>query len=73
MTDPGVRIVKGSPTDSELVALIAGLATVAAQPPESEDQVRRRVRWRDPARQLGTSPLGRAGGRGDDEWRWSLR
>jgi len=73
VTESGVRIVKGSPTETEVVALIAGLASVAATLPETEDAVRRRVRWRDPARLLGMSPLGRAGGRGEDEWRWSLR
>ncbi|GAA2245497.1 hypothetical protein GCM10010401_18630 [Rarobacter faecitabidus] len=75
MSEPafnGLRIVRGEPTDVEIVALIAGLA--AAVPAEEDDPLTRaRERWRDPGRGLRMSPLGRQGGRGHDEWRWSLR
>lgn len=70
----GVRILSGQPTEDEVVALIAGLAAAAlAVEPEPEEVTRPRVRWRDPGRGLRLSPLGRKGGRGPDEWRWSLR
>lgn len=69
---PGVKIVRGDPSEDEIVALIAGLAAMTPAP-EPDDVARARVRWRDPGRGLRMSPLGRKGGRGPDEWRWSLR
>lgn len=69
----GVRVVRGAPSDDEVVALIAGLATMTAGVPEPEEVSRPRNRWRDPARTIGLSPIGRKGGRGPDEWRWSTR
>ncbi|SNT17243.1 Acyl-CoA carboxylase epsilon subunit [Micrococcales bacterium KH10] len=70
----GMRILRGDPTEDEIVALIAGLAATAPQPtPDPEEVSRPRERWRDPGRGLRMSPLGRKGGRGPDEWRWSLR
>jgi len=73
MTPAGVRIVSGSPTDTEVVALIAGLATVASAAAEPDDQHRGRVRWLDPVRRPVPAPLSRTSTRGEDEWRWSLR
>jgi len=64
-----VHVVRGTPDDVELAALVAGLAAVAAtddaapQPPRSA--------WSDRSRTL-RSP-GVPPGPAPDAWRWSLR
>jgi hypothetical protein len=70
--NPQVRVLRGSPDDVELAALVAGIASGAfsEQPPatgERPDAAARR-RWREAARPL-RDPL--APGR--DAWRWSAR
>ncbi len=69
----GVRVVRGEPSEEEIVALIAGLVTMSAATAEPEEQIRQRHRWQDPARTMAISSYTRAGSRGPDEWRWSVR
>ncbi len=68
--DSGVRVVRGTPDETELVALMAGL--VAMRPDEEEPGAPTSA-WMDRARTMrgvtGRGPLGR----GADAWRHSLR
>ncbi len=64
---PPVRIVRGTPDDDEVAALIAGLA--AAQQPDAEPTAPApRSAWR-----RGTTRAGESFGRTPDCWRWSVR
>ncbi|MBD8078060.1 acyl-CoA carboxylase epsilon subunit [Cellulosimicrobium arenosum] len=77
---PSVRVVRGTPDDVEVAALVAGLAAAAAatQPPDDMTPV---DEWTNRVRGLrGTgggatakSFGGRAGRHNADAWRWSLR
>lgn len=64
---PAVRIVRGTPDEIELAALVASLAAV--QPLEDETATEAH-RWADPARQVRGAEPWRPG---PDAWRWSLR
>lgn len=74
--DPHVQVVRGTPDDVELAALVAGLvAAAAARPGDDEDPTptthrAARTRWVVPASRRGTGGLPP---RGPDAWRWSLR
>lgn len=62
-----VRVVKGTPDEAELAALVAGIVaarTTAAEP--DGPQARTSSAWQDRGRRLGLAP--RPGG---DSWRWS--
>lgn len=72
---PQVKVVRGTPDEIELAALVAGLAAGAsagaaagavADLDESATEARRR--WREANRRLA-DPLAK----GADAWRWSLR
>ena len=64
---PPVRIVRGTPDEDEVAALIAGLA--AAQQDDVEPAAPApRSAWR-----RGTGRSGDGFGRTGDDWRWSLR
>lgn len=75
MPDPHVQVVRGTPDDVELAALVAGLAAAASSAPESGDDPAARAadaaraRWMAPGRLRGGTPTAR----GADAWRWSLR
>ena len=63
---PRVRIVRGDPTDAEVVALVTGLMTVAAEAPRSGWP--RPTGWVDRSRALRADVP-----HSPDAWRWSLR
>lgn len=73
-TDAHVQVVRGTPDDDELAALVAGLVAAAARRApqvEGTDGHARaaRARWVAPGRLRGaTVPTP-----GADAWRWSLR
>lgn len=75
-----VRVVRGTPDDVEVAALVAGLAAVAASTQEPDD-VAPVDEWTNRARTLRGNgagvTAGSFGGRGGrhqaDSWRWSLR
>ena len=63
-----VRVVKGTPDDAELAALVAGIvAARAATEPAEQEQVAASA-WSDRGRRLGLPS--RPGG---NAWRWSAR
>lgn len=62
-----VRVVRGSPDDMELAALVAGLVAAAGGPALPEEA--QRSAWSDRARTLA----GARAARSADAWRWSLR
>jgi hypothetical protein len=70
--NPQVRVLRGSPNDVELAALVAGIASGAfsEQPAATGERpdVEARRRWRDAAHPL-RDPLTP----GRDAWRWSAR
>ncbi|WP_435735422.1 acyl-CoA carboxylase epsilon subunit [Cellulosimicrobium sp. PMB13] len=76
---PSVRVVRGTPDDVEVAALVAGLAAAAAAS-ELPDDVAPVAEWTNRARGLrGTgagatakSFGGRSGRHNADAWRWSL-
>lgn len=69
---PHVSVVRGTPDDVELAALVAGL--VAASARDEAPAVATASPWADHARRLqGPGATGVLGRRGADAWRWSLR
>ncbi|MFC8192110.1 acyl-CoA carboxylase epsilon subunit [Cellulomonas sp. NPDC057328] len=75
--DAHVQVVRGTPDDVELAALVAGLVAAAsghdgadgAHAHDRDDADRAaRARWTAPGRLRGTVPPVR----GADAWRWSL-
>ena len=71
--DPHVHVVRGTPDDVELAALVAGLVAAAARQdphgPEADPAGRAaRARWTAPGRLHG-APLPTHGA---GAWRWSL-
>jgi hypothetical protein len=77
---PAVRIVRGSPDEVELAALVAGLAAVAAATGLPDDEAPL-DEWTNRARSVrgngagvtARSFGGRSGRHNADAWRWSLR
>jgi hypothetical protein len=77
---PSVRVVRGTPDEIEVAALVAGLAAAAAAAEEPDDAAPV-DEWTNRVRGLrGTgggatakSFGGRAGRHNADAWRWSLR
>jgi hypothetical protein len=64
-----VHVVRGTPDDVELAALVAGLAAVAV--PDDDHVPPPRAAWSDRSRAMrGPRPAARSG---PDAWRWSLR
>lgn len=64
-----VHVVRGSPDDVELAALVAGLAAVVV--PDDDPEHAPRSAWSDRSRSLRGPGAGPAAG--PDAWRWSLR
>ncbi|WP_298459430.1 acyl-CoA carboxylase epsilon subunit [uncultured Cellulomonas sp.] len=64
-----VHVVRGTPDDVELAALVAGLAAVAA--PDDAEPEPARGAWSDRSRVMRGRPATPAAG--PDAWRWSLR
>ena len=65
-----VHVVRGTPDDVELAALVAGLAAVAVAD-DGAETAQRSGAWSDRSRSLrGARP---APAPGPDAWRWSLR
>jgi len=67
-TVPGVRVVRGTPDDIELVALVAGLASTTAADPH-DDTAEPVAAWGRDRGIRGARPFGTH----DDAWRWSSR
>ena len=65
---PQVRVVRGTPDDVELAALVAGLLATGADP-VPEDAATAPSGWADRSRLLRGAGAPR---RGRDAWRWSL-
>lgn len=65
-----VQVVRGTPDDIELAALVAGLAAAAAGSDDAADPVPRGA-WTDRSR--GLRGRRAAPTPGPDAWRWSLR
>jgi len=73
-SDSHVHVVRGTPDDDELAALVAGLVAAAGRrAPHDEDTDgparAARARWVAPGRLRGAT----VASRGPDAWRWSLR
>jgi hypothetical protein len=64
-----VHVVRGTPDDVELAALVAGLAAVSA--PDDAAPHAPRSAWSDRSRTL--RPPGAPPSPAPDAWRWSLR
>ena len=67
--DAHVHVVRGTPDDMELAALVAGLAAVSGTDDVGHDAPR--SAWSDRSRMLRGRPARPASG--PDGWRWSLR
>lgn len=72
--DPHVQVVRGTPDDVELAALVAGLVAATAgraEPDDVADAPERaaRTRWVAAATTRSAASLP---ARGPDAWRWSL-
>ena len=68
-TAPHVQVVRGTPDDDELAALVAGLVAASAGS-DDHGPVPAASAWTDRVRVLRGSAPPRAGA---DAWRWSLR
>ncbi len=68
----GMRVVRGSPDDAELAALVAGVVAMASLVEEDETPGSPRSAWMDRQRTLRGRRVGVLG-RGPIAWRNSLR
>ncbi|WP_444662723.1 acyl-CoA carboxylase subunit epsilon [Cellulomonas sp. CW35] len=70
MSDDGqLQVVRGTPDDVELAALVAGIMAAATAAP-FDPPAAPRAAWSDRRRQLRPVPSAAPGA---DSWRWSLR
>jgi hypothetical protein len=69
----GMRIVRGTPDDSELAALMAGMAAVTAAGDDAAEPGSPLSAWMDRTRTMRGRRLMLPLGRGDTAWRHSLR
>lgn len=68
----GLRIVRGTPDDQEIAALIAGMVAMVAESGDAEDASSPTAAWMDRSRTMNGRRVGVLG-RGDSAWRHSLR
>jgi hypothetical protein len=68
-----VKIVRGSPDEEELAALVAGMVAVASAATADEDEPLARSAWMDRSRTLRGRRIVGPLGRGPLAWRNSLR
>ncbi len=68
----GLRIVRGTPDDEEIAALIASMVAVVAAHGDAEDTASPTSAWMDRSRSMRGRRVGVLG-RGDSAWRHSLR
>jgi hypothetical protein len=68
-----VRIVRGTPDDEELAALVAGMVAVASAGGGIEDEPLARSAWMDRSRTMRGRRIVGPLGRGPLSWRNSLR
>ncbi|WP_029290976.1 acyl-CoA carboxylase subunit epsilon [Cellulomonas sp. HZM] len=69
MSDPHVRVVRGTPDEHELAALVAGIMAAMSSDDHAPEHSGARSVWTD--RRGGVRPAGWR--TGPDTWRWSLR
>ncbi|GIG53525.1 acyl-CoA carboxylase epsilon subunit [Demequina activiva] len=69
----GMRIVRGSPDDAELAALVAGVVAVSTAAADEETPGAPTSAWMDRTRTMRGRRLMLPLGRGDAAWRHSLR
>ena len=69
----GMRIVRGSPDDAELAALVAGVVAVSAAAEDQDAPGAPTSAWMDRTRTMRGRRLMLPLGRGDAAWRHSLR
>ena len=69
----GMRIVRGSPDEAELAALVAGVVAVSAAGEDEEAPGAPTSAWMDRTRTMRGRRLMLPLGRGDAAWRHSLR
>ena len=68
-----VKIVRGTPDDEELAALVAGMVAVASAVADDQDEPLARSAWMDRSRTLRGRRIVTPLGRGPLAWRNSLR
>ena len=68
MSTPHVHVVRGTPDDDELAALVAGLVATA-RPDDPPDGPEHAAAWTDRRRSVRPTP---AQVPGPSTWRWSL-
>jgi len=68
----GFRIVRGTPDDEEIAALIASMVAVAAAHRDAEDAASPTSAWMERSHSMRGRPVG-VFARGDAAWRHSLR
>ena len=68
----GMRVVRGTPDEAELAALVAGVAAMRAAAEEDEDPAAPTSAWMDRSRTMRGHRQGVLG-RGANAWRHSMR
>jgi hypothetical protein len=68
----GLRIVRGTPDDEEIAALIASMVAVVAAHRDAEDAASPTSAWMDRSHSMRGRPVG-VFAHGDAAWRHSLR
>lgn len=68
-----LRVVRGTPDEAELAALVAGMVAVASADAAQEGPGSPRSAWMDRTRRMQGRRIMLPLGRGDDAWRHSLR
>lgn len=68
-----VRIVRGSPDEAELAALVAGMVAVASAAAADEEEPLARSAWMDRSRTMRGAKAAGPLSRGPLAWRTSLR
>ncbi len=69
---PGMKVVRGTPDETELVALVAGMVAMNAAAEEDDDPAAPTSAWMDRSRSMRGHRQGVLG-RGPNAWRHALR